>query len=158
MTEYYKIIAATALTVLSGTTVFIVGQFVNTAILKPYEAYKETIGKVQVALIAHAREIHNGLVMGEARCQNASDEFRRLSGELISAINSISFYWILAILWMVPSKKNAIRGAYLLIGISNSVRTNCNDIQDIAVKDKKEIQQLLKFNLREELSHGLQNQ
>ena len=134
--------------IISGVAVFIVGEVIVRFFLAPIHKFKEIKGEIASTLLFHANNYGQEYVdldtlLGtegeEERVINeriksakkwnddltkASDETRATAAKLISVAEGIPFYTLIALVKVVPSKKNVITAKKHLIGLSNSFAPN----------------------------------
>lgn len=123
MSELTKIFLTSALTVLGGIFLLVVGQLVSRIVIDPLIEFKKALGKVRYLLIYHAREIHTPVDGDRERCEKASDAIRQLSSEVSALMEAIPFQDAISKFTSgyIPSKAFTESASSALIGISNTV-------------------------------------
>jgi len=134
--------------IISGISVFILGEIFVRFFLAPLHKFKEIKGEIASILLFHAnnygqeyQNIQNilGTEGGDERAFNeriesakmwnnelskASDETRAVTAKLISVAEGIPFYGFFSQIKVVPSKENIIKAKKHLIALSNSFSAN----------------------------------
>ncbi len=134
--------------IISGISVFILGEIFVRFFLAPLHKFKEIKGDIASVLLFHANNYGQvyqnlpdiiGTEGGDERVINeriesakmwnndlskASDETRATASKLISVAEGIPFYSFLAFIKVVPSKTNIIKARKHLIALSNSFSAN----------------------------------
>jgi hypothetical protein len=154
--DYYLITIFS--TVLSGVSIFIIGQIIQKFIIEPIHKQKEIIGDIANALIYYANLYSNSTLENESKDseiskkrEEASEKFRKLGCQLISKTHLIPYYETLSILKIVVKKQNIVEARGNLIGLSNSMypRINSDDLEH-NYKRVKELNNLLNLITNEE--------
>ena len=121
-------------TVLSGVSVFVIGQLLVKFAIEPIHDYRKLCGEIADALIFYAnvsaRYTDTGMskeMLDEAQCT-----YRRLAGQLYARAHVIRLYPIWSFVRLVPRRKDLAKASSNLIGLSNNVFDLSND----ASKDK----------------------
>lgn len=123
------------ITVMSGVSVFVLGQIINEAFIKRVNAFMDIVGRVDNRLRYYANVITNG-PLGIVEQKEAIKILRELSCELESThkqlpsmllwfINNAPWWW--TNLSRIPSKNNVTLAAHGLIFLHNSA----SDIESI---------------------------
>jgi hypothetical protein len=157
--------------ILSGVTVFLIGQVLVRFFLGPLHRLKEVKGEIASTLLFHANNYGQqyqkldqptGDTDADARTINeriesakmwnndlskASDETRSMAAKLVSAAESIPFYGLLTRCRVVPPKSSILQAKAHLIGLSNSFAPNQFDV---CAKNSIKICQLLGIKFVEE--------
>ncbi len=144
MSDLWKIVLTSALTVAGGVLVLVVGQFAQRFFIEPLHEQTKLIGEITYALAYYAPVYGNpspGRVVMQPGGINltdaAEDKLRALASHLIATVTTARWPG-LADLVFSPPHKDLLQGARALIGLSNSVRTGTPkgnlEIRDRAVK------------------------
>jgi len=157
--------------VISGVTVFILGEIFVRFFLTPLHKFKELKGEIASILLFHANNYGNeykniddaiGSAGGEERVikerieslkmwnsdlSKASDETRAVAAKLIAVAEGIPFYKLLAKINIVPSKEDIMSAKRNLIGLSNSFSANQ---QTASAERSDEICKVLKIEFMNE--------
>lgn len=134
--------------ILSGITVFLLGEIIVRFFLGPLHKLKEVKGEIASTLLFHAnnygqqyQKLDQALAeaglddriineriesakMWNSDLSKASDETRHMAAKLISAAESIPFYDLLSCCRVVPHKLAILQAKGYLIGLSNSFAPN----------------------------------
>jgi hypothetical protein len=150
MSEIYKIILTSVLTIVGGVIVFVIGQMIVKFIIEPLNEQSKLIGEIANSLIFYANvgakveqyyyeQIKNAYTQEEPAktvlterykqiLQNhweSSDEaakiLREQASKLIGLTNSIPFYKLWSLFKRFPKYDNIIKASSQLIEMSNSV-------------------------------------
>ncbi len=120
-TIYMEIFA----TVLSGVTIFVVGQIIQQLIIEPYLQYKKVVGEIDNKLKFYSNIMTNGGLKQELVIE-VIDALRQLSCDLESSYKMM-------LVRIGPSKEDISKAATCLIFLSNSTGINNNQYSDIGV-------------------------
>lgn len=123
-------------TVLTGYSIFVLGQITISFLIKPIKRQKETIGKIQDALIYYANVFSP--MMNQATKEEAGIRFRQLATMLVSATRVIPFYRLSHLIFGLPSLKTIKSAHHHLISLSNSVGQG-RDSEKVMKRLKKEL-------------------
>ncbi len=110
------------LTVLSGVTVFVLGQFVFKLVIEPWQRQRECIALIAHHLIYYANVYSNPGVGTDERNHEASLETRKLAAELTASCYRIPMYETFSKLPLFPSLPVVRDARSQLIGLSNSTK------------------------------------
>ena len=112
------------LTVISGTIVFSLSQWLLKFIFEPAHELKKSIGEVEYCLIYYANCYSNPKGIRGEYLLKSSDEFRQRASRLLATANGLEKlrYRFLSLIRYRPSSFSDVReAASLLIGISNNL-------------------------------------
>jgi len=123
MSEIFKILLTSSITVLTGVTIFIGGQIVIKFIIEPIQALRKTLKDIQYAILFYQASYSTPGGKEELE-EEACKAFKTLSGELCSNAKSIPFYqcWSSISNQFLPSMANIIKATIELRSLSNSVQ------------------------------------
>jgi hypothetical protein len=145
MSELFKIVLTSGLTVVGGLAVFVLQRFV----LEPLNEQSKVLGRITYAMFYWGREYDFPIDPSHApedaqkRYWAAADQIRGLAGSLAEASQSIRFRWIWIPLRLTPRRKKINDAIGLLTRMSNSFfafnleqrreqsRQNCADADEI---------------------------
>ena len=112
----------TALTILSGLALLVLGQIIIRSFIDPIYELRKLRGEIANALIYHARTY---MAPDEGFTTDAKDEardaFRLLGGQLEAKSYAVPFYRAFAFIKAVPNLASVKQAKENLIGLSNSV-------------------------------------
>ena len=112
----------TALTILSGLALLVLGQIIIRSFIDPIYELRKLRGEIANALIYHARTYmapDEGFTT-DAK-EEARDAFRLLGGQLEAKSYAVPFYRAFAFIKAVPNLASVKQAKENLIGLSNSV-------------------------------------
>ena len=121
MTELYKIVLTSCLTIFGGVFVFTIGQLISKFLIEPIHEQSKCIGEIADALIFYANLYASpGTDMPEKR-HEASKSLRQYGSLIISKTHMIKFYSLLEKLGLVRKQKDILEASQELIRLSNSI-------------------------------------
>jgi hypothetical protein len=129
--------------VITGVTVFVIGQILVRFLIEPYQLYRAAIGEITEGLIFYADVYSNPGALSIEETTRAREHTRRLSASLQSRVTRIPWYRIWQYLPWLPTKKEIDEASGLLIRLSNSTQTSAAAHDPHG--DVKRIKTLLKF-------------
>ncbi len=143
MSDLFKIVLTSSLTVLGGVIVFSLGQLIQKFLIEPVHEQAKVIGEISFGLTYYACWYANPGVGKPDDLQAASDAIRRYASQLTATTNSVRCYGLFHKLRLVPDRNTVSDARGRLILISNSIfqATTGRDNS----KDAKEIKRLLKI-------------
>ena len=106
-------------TVLSGTSVFVLGQILQKFILEPFQEYKKTIGRIDNRLKFYSNILTNAGFTRKIIVE-VTDAMRNLSCDLEANYKQIPFNQLFVNLKLLESKKDMATAAQGLIFVSNA--------------------------------------
>ena len=106
-------------TVLSGVTVFALGQIFVKFVIDPIQDFYKLTGEIGHSLIYYANVYSNMDVCDESTRKEAHETFRKHASELFMRTHMIPLYGLWAKLHLLPSRKNVNDANSSLIGLSN---------------------------------------
>lgn len=129
MSDLWKIVLTSALTVAGGVLILVVGQLVQRFFVEPLHEQTKVIAEIACALAyyapiyvnpgpTHAVVRPDGVILTDA----TEDKLRALASQLIASATATRWH-ILARIVQSPTRKDVLDAARALIGLSNSVRT-----------------------------------
>ena len=125
MSDIFKVLLTSSITILSGTAIFVVGQIVIKFIIDPTQALRKTLKDIQYAILFYQASYSTPGGKEELE-EEAYETFKKLSGELCSNARSIPFYkrWSSISDTFLPSMDNVIKATTKLRSLSNSVQVD----------------------------------
>lgn len=112
---------STFTTVLSGVSVFVIGQATVKLLIDPVQEMKRTIGAIAHALTEHAQVISNPGLLGLDKERGTSEALRKLSAQLETHLYLVPRYDFTRVPFGLPPREKVLKAASHLIGLSNSV-------------------------------------
>ncbi len=129
MSDLWKIVLTSALTVAGGVLVLMVGQLFQRFFIEPLHEQAKVLGEIAYALTYYAPIYANPSptrVVKRADGVNLTDAtedaLRALASHLIATTTAIRWYGLARCVFS-PPRKDVLEGAVTLIGLSNGVRT-----------------------------------
>ncbi len=113
------LVASIVLTILSGVTIFVIGQFILKLILDPIVAFKTALGELSAFFLREQAKITNATATEEIQL-----EIQRLTSSILSHRHTIPFYRFFAFFLRLPYNKRLIEGCHALNSISYHVNQN----------------------------------
>ncbi|SOD19186.1 hypothetical protein [Nitrosomonas ureae] len=108
-------------TVLSGVSIFVIGQLIVKLVLDPVHDLKKIIGQISHTLIERANIIANPGVPTREVMDETSNLLRKLSSQLHAHLYLIPTYDVTCRIFRLPSKEMLLAASTHLVGLSNSV-------------------------------------
>jgi hypothetical protein len=109
------------LTVLSGTLIYVLGQFGLKLVVEPVHELKKTIGAISFSLIERANVIFNpGLSPKDVNDETAR-ELRKLASQLPPHLYLIPRYPVMARIFGLPVLAEILAASKAMMGLSNGV-------------------------------------
>lgn len=121
MSDTEKILYTSLATVLSGTTVFVIGQLIVKFLIEPIHAMWRFRGEISDSLIFYAGIYMNVGYVSKELTDEASEVFRQQACQLMSRAHLVPCYNFLERLKLVPGRQNLTEAHKELTGLSNSV-------------------------------------
>ena len=119
-------------TVLSGVTVYVLGQLVVKLVIEPVQETRNTIGQISHTLIEDGDAIHNAAfkseVVSQERANEVSQHLRKLSAQLHSHLFLVPCYQETARIFRLPTRDGILAASEKLMWISNSFRSSMEDV------------------------------
>jgi len=107
-----------AITVLLGFVVFVLGQIAQRFFIEPIQEQKRIIGRIAYVILYYANVM---ALAPKPRQDEASEELRKLAGELRATLWIVPSYRLFQGLGLVEKRENIISASAGLVGWSNSV-------------------------------------
>lgn len=120
MSDIFKIVLTSALTILGGLIIFLFSQIVSKFFIDPIHEQKKIIGEIADKLIFYAN-VYANTTLTHPDKEKAHGEFRKLATALQSKTQVIPWYDFLAGIGMVKHKENINSATKELIRISNQI-------------------------------------
>ena len=130
-------------TVLSGVTVYVLGQVFVKFVIDPIQAFYTLTGEVGHSLIVYANIYCNVPVCDKSELREPHEAFRRLSGQLFVSAYAIPWYGLWAKLRFLPPRKDVQDAAEQLIGLSNGCLDTSDRSYDTNDKRARKLERLL---------------
>jgi hypothetical protein len=127
MFNIWEILLTSALTVITGTLVYSLGQLISKFVIDPIHKQKEAIGDIADALVYYADVYSNPGIGRKEKIEEAHKRFRQLSGLLRARSYLVPSYDRMAKIKLAPLRSDIERASNGLIGVSNSVYGGPNE-------------------------------
>ena len=121
MSELCTILLTSCLTVLTGTTLFVIGQIVSKFLIEPILEQRRVIGEIAYSLIFYARDYTSPGLGKRDRMDEASEVLRQHASQLRARTHAIPWYGFWALLRRVRKYEDVLEASKRLIGLSNSI-------------------------------------
>ena len=142
MSELFKIVLTSSLTVLGGILVFVVGRIIEKFAIEPIHKQSRLIGEIADSLIFYADLYSNPGIGKREQMDEAKKVLREQASQLIARNNMIPCYkfWRCLSLGHLPKRTDVIEARHELIGLSNSIHQGDGYVN---AKRRKEIEKRL---------------
>lgn len=140
MTEIEKIFVTSAVTILGGLFLYVIGQLLSKFFIEPAHELKKAIGEVRYNLAFHAPIIHTPASRKPERSQKAYEALMKSSCDLLAQVSAIPFYSRLSGLsrGFLPSKQAIVDSAKHLRGLTTYVHeTDSKALDSIDIINKR---------------------
>jgi hypothetical protein len=142
MSEIFKIILTSSLTVIGGIIVFVVGQIITKCIIEPIHEQAKIIGEIAYSLTMYSNVYSNPGILKNEKKDEASTFLRKCAGQLLARTYSLKLYWLWEKLRIVPRFNSVNLASEKLIGLSNFIYSSEGDIKTV-ISWEMEIKKLL---------------
>jgi hypothetical protein len=109
------------LTIISGVTVFVVGQGLLKLVIDPVQKLKKTIAEVAFSLWNDHAIIHNAKTVTEEQAKETFNRLRTLGSRLAAGYQLIPFYNYTRKLFGLPASRDVSEAGDKLFGLSNNM-------------------------------------
>jgi hypothetical protein len=121
-------------TVLSGVTIYVVGQLIVKLAIEPVQDARKTIAQISHCLIEHGDVIHNPGVPTKEKSIEVSQTLRMLSAQLHSHLFLVPCYRVTAFAFRLPARGKILKAAEHLTGLSSAIFSKSDDIYEEIAK------------------------
>ncbi len=121
MDELTKIFLTSALTIIGGIIIYVVGQILSKFFIDPIHKQGEIIGEISDTLVYYAREYLSPGRLQREMLDQAHDRLRKLASLLKARSYMVKWYSLFVFLGWVPKLKSIEEASTHLISLSNSV-------------------------------------
>jgi hypothetical protein len=132
-------LATSALTIVGGVTIYVIGQFISKILIEPPHELKKVVGEVRFILAFHAATIRTPAARSKERSQQAHEALMRSSCELLTRVEAVMFYPVLSSVFRLPSRESIKIAAKNIRGLSTYV----HDTQSTAADSSDAIDKLV---------------
>ena len=108
-----------SLTIITGVTVFVLGQIVVKLVIEPVQEMKSTIAQISHALIELAQTYTTPGVLPIEKSKEADAKFKSLSGRIQSHLYLIPWFTRTSRIFGLPKREKVITASQELNGLSN---------------------------------------
>ena len=134
------------ITILSGVSIFVLGQFVLKLVLDPIVTLKTVLGELSAFFL---REQTN--ITGATATDEITDEIHRLSSSILANRQAIPFYPFFSACLRLPNEKMLLKGCHTLnrIGyhVNPKIHFSGGDRYEAIIKEMQEISTNLKVRI-----------
>lgn len=134
-------------TVLSGVTVFVLGQIFVKMVLDPIQELNKRKGDIADALIFYANVTNRYPGIKKDELEKAKLVYRQKASQLLARAHMLKWYKLWGLWGMVPDRKDIAAASQHLIGLSNNVLDNGADASFAKTKYRREICRLLDLEI-----------
>lgn len=127
------------LTIISGVTVFVIGQIILKLFVEPWQIQRECIAKISNNLLLYANVYGTINSTNSEETKIISIEIRKLAAELIASCNRIPFYEQITKTKIFPSLEIILKVQKNLIGLSNSLNSGDSNRNQEKAKEIKNL-------------------
>lgn len=143
MSELFKIVLTSSLTICGGVAVAVASQALIRLALEPLLDYRRLLGEIADALEFFAN-VSSASPPKEQ--EEAQDTFRRQATGLRAGSHSIPFYGLWSFFGLVPSRNKVREASRCLLGLSNTVSEQPSvEMADHRLKWRRNASDLLGF-------------
>ena len=135
MSELYKIVLTSCLTIAGGLFVLLAGQTIGKLLIEPVYSARMAIGRVRYAMLFHANIYANPGTARPEFMDAASIALCTYAAELSAAADAVPWYRLFSFLRVVPRWKAIDDTVQALIGLSNLVYGSDHE----GVEERREI-------------------
>jgi hypothetical protein len=121
VSETFKIVLTSAVTILGGVVVFVCGQLIQRFCIEPVDQLARLIGEVGDALVFYANQYANPGIGTKEDMEEAYKVLRRQSGMLRVRAQLVRGYSLWHALGVLPARADVAKAAEGLMHLSNSV-------------------------------------
>ncbi len=121
MSELFKIVLTSSLTVCGGIFLLVAGQIITKFFIEPIHEQFRLIGEIADSLVFYANVYGNPGFGDPERMSKASDKLRQQASQLRARTNAIRGYQLWQFLRIVPKREGVMEASRNLIGLSNSI-------------------------------------
>jgi len=114
----------TFLTILTGVSVFVLGQIILKLFIDPIQEFKRVIAEISHILIERANIYANPGKADIDKEQMVSIELRNISSKLNAQMYLVPLYKQIAKIFRLPAQENVMKASSELIGLSNGFAGN----------------------------------
>jgi hypothetical protein len=146
MSELFKIILTSSLTIFGGILIYVVGRIIEKFFIEPIHEQFKIIGKIADSLIFYANIYTNpgSKLIEKEKMDEASNVLRQQASHLMAKTQVIQWYKFWQHLRIMPKYADVIEAHGKLITLSNSVHKG-KAIENDSLR--KEIEKLLRIKL-----------
>ena len=121
MSELFKIVLTSSLTILGGILVFVVGRIIERFSIEPIHEQLRLTGEIADSLIFYANLYSSPGIGNPEKMGEASKVLRQQASQLMARTHVIPWYKLWQLLRIVPKHTDVIEASRNLIGLSNSI-------------------------------------
>ncbi|MFN4857260.1 MAG: hypothetical protein ACK5EU_02905 [Pseudanabaena sp.] len=129
MSELFKIILTSSLTVIGGIIVLVVGQIITKFFIEPIHEQAKAIGEIAYSLTMYSNVYGNPGILKREKMDEASTSLRKCAGQLLARTYALKPYWFWEKLGVVRKFDAVELASKRLIGLSNFLYDPQGDIK-----------------------------
>lgn len=143
MSDLFKILLTSSLTVVGGVLIFVVGRVIERFLIEPVHEQSRVIGEIADSLIFYANLYCNPGLGKPEEMDEASKVLRQHASRLMARTHAIRSYWLMQRLKITPEHKDILKAHENLIGLSNSIHGDDPRLSDVNLIRRKQIEMSL---------------
>ena len=124
------------ITVISGVSVYVLGQFTLKLIIEPIQEFKKEIAEIINVIGFHANITSNPNMIDQEQSSEISKILRKHAINLESKSSIIPFYKMFENIRLLPKNENIEKASSELIGLSNSLYSSINGFENYEKSSK----------------------
>jgi len=136
MSEVFKIILTSSLTIIGGVIVFLLSEIINKFIISPIHEQKKIIGEIADSLIYYANIYTSQVGAKQEQLIEASEALRQLATLLRSKTQLIPSYSVFVAMHVVLPIDNINTASRELIGLSNAIFQKQDHLANLTSEDR----------------------
>lgn len=148
MTDLEKILVTSALTIIGGVVVFVIGQLISKFVIEPVHELRKAIGEVRYNLLFFAPDILTPIGRTKENCDRVRDALRKSSSDLYIRSEAIPLYSLAS--WLsrgsVPPRDQVADAAKWLRGLSThmhetdeKVNSHIDNVRSMIIRIERDL-------------------
>jgi len=121
MSELFRIVLTSSLTILGGIAVIVGGQIIIKFFIAPIHEQSRIVGQIAESLVFYANTYMNPGIGNPDKMDEAVKALRLLASKLVATTHAIRLYGFWQSIGIIPRWADVIEASKQLIGLSNSI-------------------------------------